>query len=131
MTVSIAVEFLDAGRVGPPLEARGEPLQVTGRLAFARGSLTQEGRTVALWSGVCRHVARASRWDLSGRTGRRFACARRERSGYANRVTSNICVAGCTCSLASRASTRSLMRGSAERLVIFQKALPPGELRAA
>ena len=36
-----------------------EPLQVTGRLAFARGSLTQEGKTIALWSGVCRHVARA------------------------------------------------------------------------
>ncbi|MEA2800672.1 MAG: hypothetical protein QOE49_767 [Rhodospirillaceae bacterium] len=59
MTVSIAVEFLDAGRIGPPLEARGEPLQVTGRLAFARGSVTQEGRSIALWSGVCRHVARA------------------------------------------------------------------------
>jgi uncharacterized protein (TIGR00369 family) len=59
MTVSIAVEFLDGGRVGLPLEASGEPLQVTGRLAFARGSVTQEGRTIALWSGVCRHVARA------------------------------------------------------------------------
>ena len=33
--VSIAVEFLDAGRIGPPLEASGEPLQVTGRMAFA------------------------------------------------------------------------------------------------
>ena len=59
VTVSIAVEFLEGARIGPPLEARGEPLQVTGRLAFARGSLTQEGRTVALWSGVVRHVARA------------------------------------------------------------------------
>ena len=59
MTVSIAVEFLNGARIGPPLEARGEPLQVTGRLAFARGSITQEGRTIALWSGVCRHVARA------------------------------------------------------------------------
>jgi uncharacterized protein (TIGR00369 family) len=59
VTVSIAVEFLDAGRLGPPLEASGEPLQVTGRLAFARGSITQQGRTVALWSGVCRHVPRA------------------------------------------------------------------------
>ncbi|MBM3650128.1 MAG: PaaI family thioesterase [Alphaproteobacteria bacterium] len=59
LTVSIAVEFLDAGRIGPPLEASGEPLQVTGRLAFARGRITQEGRTIALWSGVCRHVARA------------------------------------------------------------------------
>ena len=58
MTVSIAVEFLDAGRIGPRLEASGEPLQVTGRLAFARGNVTQQGRTIALWSGVCRHVPR-------------------------------------------------------------------------
>ena len=59
MTVSIAVEFLAPARSAPPLEATGEPLQVTGRLAFARGSITQEGSTIALWSGVCRHVARA------------------------------------------------------------------------
>jgi len=58
MTVSIAVEFLAAGKVGAPLEAAGEPLQVTGRLAFARGQVTQVGETIALWSGVCRHVAR-------------------------------------------------------------------------
>jgi uncharacterized protein (TIGR00369 family) len=59
MTVSIAVEFLDAGKVGLPLEASGEPLQVTGRLAFARGTITQAGLTIALWSGVVRHVARS------------------------------------------------------------------------
>jgi uncharacterized protein (TIGR00369 family) len=59
VTVSIAVEFLSAGRIGPPLEATGEPLQVTGRMAFARGTITQEGKTIALWSGVVRHVARA------------------------------------------------------------------------
>jgi uncharacterized protein (TIGR00369 family) len=59
VTVSIAVEFLSAGRIGPPLEATGEPLQVTGRMAFARGKITQEGKTIALWSGVCRHVPRA------------------------------------------------------------------------
>jgi uncharacterized protein (TIGR00369 family) len=59
MTVSITVEFLDTGKVGAPLEATGEPLRVTGRLAFARGTITQADRTVALWSGVCRHVARA------------------------------------------------------------------------
>lgn len=63
MTVSIAVEFLSAGRIGAPLEATGEPLQVTGRLAFARGSITQQGRTIALWSGVVRHVARAKVMD--------------------------------------------------------------------
>src|SRR5215467_1315968 len=59
MTVSIAVEFLDAGKVGLPIEASGEPLQVTGRLAFARGTVVQAGRTIALWSGVVRHVARS------------------------------------------------------------------------
>lgn len=59
VTVSIAVEFLSAGRIGPPLESTGEPLQITGRLAFARGTITQEGKTIALWSGVVRHVARA------------------------------------------------------------------------
>ncbi len=58
MTVSIAVEFLNGGRIGAPLEATGEPLQVTGRLAFARGSITQQGRIIALWSGVCRHIPR-------------------------------------------------------------------------
>src|SRR5436190_1542675 len=51
--------FLSAGGVGAPLEATGEPLQVTGRLAFARGSITQQGKAIALWSGVVRHVARA------------------------------------------------------------------------
>lgn len=58
VTVSIEVQFLDAGKVGLPLEASGEPLQVTGRMAFARGSIFQQGRTIALWSGVCRHVPR-------------------------------------------------------------------------
>jgi acyl-coenzyme A thioesterase PaaI-like protein len=58
MTVSIAVEFLSAGQTGAPLEATGEPLQVTGRMAFARGSITQQGKTIALWSGVVRHVPR-------------------------------------------------------------------------
>src|SRR5258707_15780305 len=55
----MAVDFLAAAGTGPPLEARGEPLQVTGRMAFARGTVTQQGRTIALWSGVCRHVPRA------------------------------------------------------------------------
>ena len=67
MTVSIAVEFLSAGRIGVPLEATGEPLQVTGRLAFARGSITQQGKTVALWSGVVRHVARDQGHGPQGR----------------------------------------------------------------
>jgi uncharacterized protein (TIGR00369 family) len=59
MTVSIAVEFLAAAQTSTPIESTGEPLQVTGRMAFARGTITQQGRTIALWSGVVRHVARA------------------------------------------------------------------------
>ena len=59
VTVSISVEFLSAGKVGLPLEADGEPLQVTGRMAFARGAIRQQGKLIALWSGVCRHVPRA------------------------------------------------------------------------
>jgi len=60
MTVNLSCEFLEAAKVGPPIEGRGEPLQVTGRLAFARGTLTQEGRTIALYSGVCRHIPRSN-----------------------------------------------------------------------
>ena len=52
--IGMGATLLNGARIGPPLEARGEPLQVTGRLAFARGSITQEGRTIALWSGVCK-----------------------------------------------------------------------------
>jgi uncharacterized protein (TIGR00369 family) len=66
MTVSIAVQFLDAGRIGQPLEASGEPLQVTSRMAFARGAITQSGKTIALWSGVCRHVPRAKAMARKG-----------------------------------------------------------------
>src|SRR5204862_7259171 len=39
MTVSIAVEFLDAGRIGPALDASAERLQLTARRSFARGSV--------------------------------------------------------------------------------------------
>lgn len=59
MTVTLTVEFLEAGRLGPALEATGEPLRVTSTLAFARGEVTQEGRTLAAWSGTCRHISRA------------------------------------------------------------------------
>src|ERR1700722_5408983 len=41
MPGGLPVKFRAPGRTAPPLEARGEPLQVTGRLAFARGSITQ------------------------------------------------------------------------------------------
>ncbi|HJQ60716.1 MAG TPA: hotdog domain-containing protein, partial [Vineibacter sp.] len=58
MTLSLTVQFLAGGRLGPIIESMGEATQVTGRLAFVRGSVTQEGRRLATYSGVCRHVAR-------------------------------------------------------------------------
>lgn len=58
MTVSLSAEFLAAGEIGLPIEARGEPLRVTGSLAFARGTVTQGGRALVAWSGTCRHIAR-------------------------------------------------------------------------
>ena len=58
LTVSLTAEFLAAGEIGPPVEARGQPLRVTGSLAFARGVVTQGGRTLMTWSGTCRHVPR-------------------------------------------------------------------------
>ncbi len=87
VTVSIAVEFLDAGRVGLPLEASGEPLQVTGRLAFARGSDHPAGQTIALWSGVCRHIARQG----DGAQGRAAAAAARPSRRRACRPASSRC----------------------------------------
>jgi uncharacterized protein (TIGR00369 family) len=59
LTVNLSCQFVGPAKVGLPIEARGEPLQVTGRMAFARGALTQGEQLVALYSGVCRHVPRA------------------------------------------------------------------------
>jgi uncharacterized protein (TIGR00369 family) len=59
MTVSLSAEFLAPGEIGVPVEARGEPLRVTGSLAFARGTVTQGGRALVAWSGTCRHIPRA------------------------------------------------------------------------
>jgi uncharacterized protein (TIGR00369 family) len=116
MTVSIAVEFLNAGRIGPPLEARGEPLQVTGRLAFARGGITQEGRIVALWSGVCRHIARDK------------AMARKETAQAAMAVTPQAVPADfdllANASVYSRHIGPSYARKEAEGATLIQPTLP-------
>jgi acyl-coenzyme A thioesterase PaaI-like protein len=58
MTLSLTVQFLAGGEIGPAIESMGEATQVTGRLAFVRGSVTQGGRRLVTYSGVCRHVAR-------------------------------------------------------------------------
>lgn len=58
MTLSLTVQFLAAGAIGPAIESTGQATQVTGRLAFVRGSITQQGKRLATYSGVCRHIAR-------------------------------------------------------------------------
>lgn len=116
VTVSIAVEFLDAGRVGLPLEASGEPLQVTGRLAFARGGITQQGRTIALWSGVCRHVPRAK------------AMERKEEAAKAPSVVAQVVPAGFellgNASVYSRHIGPSYARKETDGATLVQPTLP-------
>jgi uncharacterized protein (TIGR00369 family) len=58
LTLSLTLQFLEAGRIGPALESVGQATQVTGRLAFVRGSVLQQGRRLVTYSGVCRHLAR-------------------------------------------------------------------------
>ncbi|MBL8675325.1 MAG: PaaI family thioesterase [Rhodospirillales bacterium] len=58
MTVSLNVQFLAPGRLGPAIESTGTATQVTGRMAFARGSVWQEGVRLATYSGVTRHISR-------------------------------------------------------------------------
>jgi acyl-coenzyme A thioesterase PaaI-like protein len=58
MTVSLTVSFLEAGAIGPAIESMGEATRVTGRMAFARGSVLQNGKRLATYSGVTRHIAR-------------------------------------------------------------------------
>jgi uncharacterized protein (TIGR00369 family) len=58
MTVSLTVSFLEAGAIGPTIESMGEATRVTGRMAFARGSVMQNGKRLATYSGVTRHIAR-------------------------------------------------------------------------
>lgn len=58
MTVSLTVSFLEAGAIGPAIESMGEATRVTGRMAFARGSVLQNGKRLATYSGVTRHIPR-------------------------------------------------------------------------
>jgi uncharacterized protein (TIGR00369 family) len=117
MTVSIAVEFLDPATIGPPLEASGEPLQVTGRLAFARGTITQAGRTTALWSGVVRHVAR------SKVAARKDAAAGRQETAAAWHVPEGF-EALTGASVYSRHIGASYARREARGATLIQPALP-------
>jgi acyl-coenzyme A thioesterase PaaI-like protein len=54
VTLDLACQFIDVGRLGEPLDCVVELIRETGRLAFLRGLVEQDGRTVASWSGTLR-----------------------------------------------------------------------------
>ena len=59
VTLDCAVQFISAGELGQPLDATVELLRETGRLAFFRGTVEQEGRIVASYSGTLRKLSRS------------------------------------------------------------------------
>lgn len=56
VTLDCAAHFIGAGRLGPPLDAEVELIRETGRLVFMRGLVTQEGDTVASFTGTLRKL---------------------------------------------------------------------------
>lgn len=57
VTLDTSVQFIGAGRLGVPLDAEVELLRETGRLAFLRGLVVQEGATLASFTGTLRKTA--------------------------------------------------------------------------
>ena len=58
VTLDCAAQFITPGEIGVPLDASVELLRETGRLAFLRGRVMQEGETVAAFSGTLRKISR-------------------------------------------------------------------------
>nr|WP_246587049.1 PaaI family thioesterase [Stakelama flava] len=56
VTLDVAVQFMAAGSVAEPIEARVELLRETGRLLFLRGLIVQDHGNVANFSGTVRKV---------------------------------------------------------------------------
>jgi uncharacterized protein (TIGR00369 family) len=56
VTLDCAVQFVSPGELGQPLDAAVELLRETGQLAFYRGTVEQEGRIVAAFSGTLRKI---------------------------------------------------------------------------
>jgi acyl-coenzyme A thioesterase PaaI-like protein len=54
VTLDLSCQFVDVGRLGEPLDCAVELIRETGRLAFLRGLVEQEGRAVASWTGTLR-----------------------------------------------------------------------------
>ena len=59
VTLDLSAQFIDAGRIGEPLEARVELLRETRRMLFLRGLVVQEGRpVVASFTGTLKKTGR-------------------------------------------------------------------------
>ena len=57
VTLDLSAQFIGAGRVGEPLEARIELLRETRRMLFLRGLIVQAGRpTIASFTGTLRKM---------------------------------------------------------------------------
>lgn len=54
VTLDMAVQFIGAGGLGKPLDAVTEVLRETGRLAFMRGIVEQDGELIASYSATVR-----------------------------------------------------------------------------
>ncbi len=54
VTLDCAAQFISPGRPGLPLDAEVELLRETGKLAFFRGLVVQEGETIAAFTGTLR-----------------------------------------------------------------------------
>ena len=54
VTLDLATQFIGAGELGKPLDAVTEVLRETGRLAFMRGLVEQDGTLIASYSATIR-----------------------------------------------------------------------------
>jgi len=54
MTLDLSTQFIGGGQIGQPLDAITEVLRETGRLAFMRGKVEQDGQLIAAYSATIR-----------------------------------------------------------------------------
>jgi len=54
VTVECSMQFLDAGHIDEPLDALVEVMRETRRMVFLRGTMVQDDRRVAAFSGILR-----------------------------------------------------------------------------
>ena len=59
VTLDCSTQFISAGELDRPLDAVVELLRESGRLAFYRGTVEQDGRIVAAFSGTLRKFSKA------------------------------------------------------------------------